>query len=54
MANGDQFTLFINGQQVVTPLMRLLKDAGSYGMLISARNTPFHNLSQEFKYWNLP
>lgn len=55
MANGDQFTLFINGQQVGDAVDATFKDAGSYGMLISARNTPnFTTYTQEFKYWNLP
>ncbi len=54
MAKGDDFKLFVNGQQIGEVTDSKFPDAGSYGMLISARNTPnFTTSTDEFDYWTL-
>lgn len=54
LASGENYKLFINGQQVGEVNDGTFTEAGSYGMLITSRNTPnFTIYTQEFKVWKL-
>lgn len=54
MASGSRYTLYVNGKLIDEVTNDKFIESGSYGMIISSRNTPnFTIYTEDFTYWTL-